>query len=330
MKTKIVEQETKNDEPLPELIDWQDMTGAGVPEDDATKGAEFGKNISGGGSDNNQVSNEGYATRYLRQVFGDGSDGDVTITSDTTLTRDMYYNNLTLNGGNLNAGGYRVFVKGTLTIYPGYKIHRNGNDGGVGTNPGIALTDGAIGGSAGGGNGDQNDGGAGSAGGDITHSLGGDGGKGGDSGSNVGWDGGKATEPSVQLRAIPFAVMLTDFPLTSLIEGGAGGGGGRVYGSGLGDAGAGGGGGGVLFIAARVIVNNGSIEAIGGNGGNGSNTSNPLNTAGGGGAGGGFIMLIYNSYSGNGTISVAGGIHGSGGTSDAVDGTAGTIIQLEV
>lgn len=29
-----------------------------------------------------------------RSAFGDGSDGDVTISAPTTLTRDMYYNNL--------------------------------------------------------------------------------------------------------------------------------------------------------------------------------------------------------------------------------------------
>lgn len=29
--------------------------------------------------------------------FGSGSDGDVTISTNTTLTQDMYYNNLTIN-----------------------------------------------------------------------------------------------------------------------------------------------------------------------------------------------------------------------------------------
>jgi hypothetical protein len=50
--------------------------------------------------------------------FGDGSDGNVTISSGTTtLTRDMYYNNLTLSGtGVLNNGGFIIFVAGTLDI----------------------------------------------------------------------------------------------------------------------------------------------------------------------------------------------------------------------
>ena len=38
--------------------------------------------------------------------FGDGNDGDVTISEDTTLTRTMYYNNLTINSTKiLNTGG---------------------------------------------------------------------------------------------------------------------------------------------------------------------------------------------------------------------------------
>ena len=51
------------------------------------------------------------------EVFGFGQDGDVTIASNTTLTRDMYYNDLTINSScDLDTNGYRVFVKGTLTF----------------------------------------------------------------------------------------------------------------------------------------------------------------------------------------------------------------------
>jgi len=28
-------------------------------------------------------------------IYGDGSDGDVTVSGTTTMTRDMHYNNLT-------------------------------------------------------------------------------------------------------------------------------------------------------------------------------------------------------------------------------------------
>lgn len=51
-------------------------------------------------------------------IFGDGSSGDLSISSGTTtLTSDAYYNNLTLTGtAVLNPAGYRVFVKNILTI----------------------------------------------------------------------------------------------------------------------------------------------------------------------------------------------------------------------
>ena len=50
-------------------------------------------------------------------VYGDGSDGDVTISGTVTLTSDRYYNNLTVPLGNvLLTNGYRVFVKNTATI----------------------------------------------------------------------------------------------------------------------------------------------------------------------------------------------------------------------
>src|SRR3990167_11397550 len=79
--------------------------------------------------------------------FGDGSDGDVTITSGTTtLTRDMFYNNLVINSGAiLVTASFRVFVKGTLTNNG--IIKNNGNAGGNG-GTGVTSTQGA-GGSAG-------------------------------------------------------------------------------------------------------------------------------------------------------------------------------------
>lgn len=51
------------------------------------------------------------------EIYGFGQDGDVTLASNTTLSRDMYYNDLTINTGvTLDTNGYRVFVKGTLTF----------------------------------------------------------------------------------------------------------------------------------------------------------------------------------------------------------------------
>ncbi|PKM88302.1 hypothetical protein CVU83_01895 [Candidatus Falkowbacteria bacterium HGW-Falkowbacteria-2] len=62
--------------------------------------------------------------------FGDGSDGDVIISVNTSLARDMYYKNLTINNGIvLNPNGYRIFVKETLTYVGTGKVSRNGNNG---------------------------------------------------------------------------------------------------------------------------------------------------------------------------------------------------------
>lgn len=48
--------------------------------------------------------------------FGNGSDWNVTISTNTTLVRDMYYQDLTINSTIvLNTNGYRVYVAGTLT-----------------------------------------------------------------------------------------------------------------------------------------------------------------------------------------------------------------------
>lgn len=65
-------------------------------------------------------------------VFGDGSDGNVTIAGTVTLTRDMYYNNLEIPSGQiLDPAGYRVFVKGTISGTG--TIRRNGNTGNAGS-----------------------------------------------------------------------------------------------------------------------------------------------------------------------------------------------------
>ena len=76
-------------------------------------------------------------------LFGDGNDGDVTISSNTTLTSDIYYNNLTVNASTtLSTGGFRVFVRGTLTLNG--TIAHNGISG-SGTSAGNGAAKGSIG-----------------------------------------------------------------------------------------------------------------------------------------------------------------------------------------
>ena len=85
----------------------------------------------------------------LNGFYGNGKDGDVTISVDTTLTSDMFYDDLTVNNGvTLNTGSYRVFVKGTCTNNG--TIARNGvagGNGGNGVTPSSETT--AAGGTAG-------------------------------------------------------------------------------------------------------------------------------------------------------------------------------------
>jgi hypothetical protein len=51
------------------------------------------------------------------EIYGSGQDGNVTISSNTTLTRDMYYKSLTIaDGVHLNTAGFRVFVRDSLSF----------------------------------------------------------------------------------------------------------------------------------------------------------------------------------------------------------------------
>lgn len=71
----------------------------------------------------------------ILDTFGDGSDGDVVISTNTDLTRDMFYNNLTINNGiTLSPKGYRIYVLGTLTFVGTGKILQNAGNGGNGAN----------------------------------------------------------------------------------------------------------------------------------------------------------------------------------------------------
>ena len=54
------------------------------------------------------------AIQYL--PFGDGNEGDV-VESTRTLVRDHFYRNLTVPVGiTLTLGGFRIFVRETLTL----------------------------------------------------------------------------------------------------------------------------------------------------------------------------------------------------------------------
>jgi hypothetical protein len=230
----------------------------------------------------------GVAGVGLDALFGDASDGSVTIGSNTTLTRDMYYANLTVSPGvTLNPGGFRIFVAGTLTLGSGSSIARNGNSAAAGT-PGAALSPGTLGAGAAGG--------YGGSGASETNSLGGSGGGGGAAGtatSPVAGAGGAGVFRS------PVQALTGHSLDGAIVNGGAGGG------TALGGASAGGGGGGVVVVAARTVVLSSGSAAITANGGNGA-VDNPSETGYGGG--GGIVVVISTTSQPAGvTLSATGG-----------------------
>lgn len=272
-------------------------------------------------------------------LYGDGSDGDVTISGNTTLTRDMYYNNLTVNAGfTLNPGGFAIYVKGTLTVQATGFISRNGANGvsatvATGGAAGAAVTGTTIG-----------SGGAGTAGatgvtgvgaqGAAPTAITGYGGAGGASGTggSGGSGAGGASRAGGTLTSRIWRNLGSQWKLEAggtfggTGTGGAGGGSGAGDGTNTGRGGGGGGsaGGGVLIIC-DIINNSGSITANGGAGGNGAAgaAGNTGGGAGGGGGGGGRVAIFANIITAAGTTTANGGAGGNGAAGFGT-GTSGT------
>lgn len=297
-----------------------------------------------------------YVSAYY---FGDGSDGDVTISSPTTLTADMFYNNLTIATGTVvNAGGYKIYVK--RTAYIRGTLHNNGGNGADATTPaggagGATTTQGTLGSGTGGAAGvhiagcaTQGNGKASSA---LTSALGSVGGNGGTAtkgGTGTGGTAGTVTTSKTKPRSPSLADPMLDYGATTLgvLRGGGGGAsGGLACSAGGSDTSSGGGGagGGIVFLSAKILSLSGTVSANGGNGGRsvqdsgGTCNSSATNASGGsGGGGGGYVYIRYVTKVGNGTATANGGTKsvdcpGSGGTASGVtDGTAGVVNQVQI
>jgi hypothetical protein len=284
----------------------------------------------------------GPAQVYAYRSFGDGSDGNYTQSSGVlTITRDMFYNNLTINGtGQINSNNFKIFVKGTLDLTAAGvgALNNNGDAGSNGTNgasggaggtPSSVDTSGTLGATnpGNGGNGSANNGSAGTGSAALT------GNGGGQNGSSTGGIGLTGTAGAAGASSSPTVLLVQRYETNflrgiSLIGGGGsagGGGGGGGDGTFVGGGGGSGGmGGGALIIYANNIVKSSltpvsCIQAIGGNGGNGGNGDPAGGTGGGGGAGsgsGGWIALYYNNQFGptiSGMLDVSSGRAGNGG-----------------
>lgn len=273
--------------------------------------------------------------------FGTGADGDVTLgAGTTTLTRVMFYNNLTIpSGSTLRPANFPFYVAGTLTIAAGGAISSGGNPGSAssGGNSGAGTTGPGGAGGGNGANGGTTNGSnasnlaAGSQPPPYTTALGA-GGAGGASASGTGGTGGLGgtnwTGAAGGLWQMPYLVTgRPSHSATSVICGGAGGGGGA--GSGVAAGGGGGGGGQPVLFAARYISHAGTIDSDGGAGAAGPGT----NRSGGGGGGGGKVFYAYERLSGAGTITANGGAAGAsgGGTgTPGAAGSAGLVVGIQV
>lgn len=261
--------------------------------------------------------------------FGDGHDGVVTYTTNTTLVRDMYFSSLTVNPGViLDCAGFRIHSQqsivnnGTITRVPNSSTSSTGASG---------LLAGTVAGSTAGGNGGGA--GAGTAGTAIATALGGVGGTGGTGSAGAGAAGGTVTLPSVTqggadvLCSVRQAVVCQILGATpTLIQGGSGGGGGG--GSGVASSGGGGGcGGGIVVLMSTSITGSGTITAPGGNGANAQLT----NGGGGAGGGGGIVILvsINDPTTSSLTISAPGGAGGAG-LGSGVAGAPGSIGRVYI
>lgn len=281
----------------------------------------------------------------LAFAFGSGSDGNVTVTTAITLTRDMYYNNLTVSGsGSINAAGYRIFVKNTLDLTgaSAFAIHRvgtagsnaSGATGGAGGAEPTGTANVSVGpnrsSSRAGGNGSTTTGSAGVGGSGVINAATGwaapTGGNGGAGSSGAGGLPGTHTFGTIKdvpqyYTPQPLSILLGVMNGAGSSSNGGGGGGGDSTNSG-GGAGGAGANASVLYIAAKNILSSGAaqnaISAIGRLGGNGANATTGNCGGGGGGQGGsgGYIYLVYETKgdaAATDLIDASGANGGSGG-----------------
>lgn len=259
--------------------------------------ALFGTNVLA-----DAIETRSFTNLELITNFGDGSDGDVSCTSSSTISRDMFYNNLTIGVGcslrtaaSSTTAGVRIYVRNLmdLTACPTLGIFHAGVAGGnaAATAAGAAgtgiLSTGTLTGS--------NVAGAGANGGTST-----------------GAQGGAATGVSRALGGV----------------GGASGAGG------LGFLGAGGAGRalvsptGIQHVLRVPLVDSASPQYNGGNSASGGGSGGGDGTAGGGSGGGG-------GAGGNGANATGTGVGGDGGQGGSKGGIqvfnllSGTVTVLD-
>lgn len=282
--------------------------------------------------------------------FGDGSDGTVTFDGSTAVTgwtragsvytadRSTQFAACTVNNGvTLKCGGFRHFVRGTMTNNGLVTVSGNdavfgaggtqpyanglelpsgntgGTGGGLGTNSGFCPRD-FVAGQVTGGSGTPT---AGTAGGR------GQGGGGGGASGSGGGNGGAVTLMAASKgdihapdNAISSYNTSKQQQFTVGSSGAAGGGSG---------AGCGGASGGMMVWCCGTFAGTGTFESKGGAGFSGFSPPAGQNAAGGGGGGSGGIVVTVKGSGSDPTVVVTGGAGGAGGTGTGggVSGAAG-------
>lgn len=294
--------------------------------------------------------------QYKTMIFGDGSDGDVTVTYPTSIMRDMYYNNLTVTGGGLiRTNGQKIFVRDTLSIVSNLNQHCINANGQNAINPPDLQP--GLGTTGGGDNSGIQTCGSGTNGGDGSHwvqlfeeegstnpvtnclptlySNGGSGGNGGENGLHI-LQGSTGSITSGHRKICNFFPELLTQGFQQIHGGGGGGGGVGGHGTqptiGGGGGGGGAGGGVIAIFANKININETTISpTISVNGGCGASATssysiveNGYGAGGGGGGGGGFIYITYGSLANStGSYNLLSANGGSGG-----NGADGTDINL--
>jgi hypothetical protein len=309
----------------------------------------------------------GGAASAILSLYGDGSFGDHATAGDETWTTASvpgspanpggfpipfaFFNNLTISPGDSVAVGNLgngegsnaavvIFVKDTLTLGAGARVHVNGEDGHTGNNINgnaggfgrraiFGSPDGGAGGTGGfgglvraNGNGDPGIGGADRPAQANASMIGGKGGNAqfGVGPVLVGGAGGTCQAPASWPYSLSHAMNIA----TELMQLGGGNGGGG--GAGAGNSGFGGGGGGgagtLVIFAKNIVAEPGSLQALGGKGGDGSAIEG-LGSGGAGGGTGGSIVVVTENTTLVGMSNVSGGAGGAPDGQQAGPGTAG-------
>jgi len=252
--------------------------------------------------------------------FGDGSDGVVIISGNTTLTADKYYTNLTINNGVvLNTGGYKIYGTGTLLnngIIENNGLNATNKNGAVGA-PGNTVRGGTDGGNGYELNPTNFGGGGGSGAGTVFISF-----KIIDNTNGViranGGNGrvGSHNQCNANNNGIAGIAL-------SVGRGGNGGAGGTAGGIG--------GAGGVVtvtkqtfnsFVSGMNVFDYVLNEGIGGGCGGGGGGLGCQQAGTGGGGGGGHVLIYYNSADWGSEVATG----GTGGN----NGSSGTVTKIEV